>query len=205
MEFEVGGTPGERRQARTRPAALALRALLLTCFSACVESSGPPVPFRLGQTIPLGEWNLRVRQPEVVSPTIVTGFHDLRRNSAKSKVVAVHLVLEPRESGAGEGPQSMEQNFVKLMAGCRLKDGAGKEYPLGYPVPDSQFRIMKSGGNMSESEMKDFFFSGPQPRVPKDWVVLYSVPQERSDFTFLIRNFFPLEGQPKLASVDLGR
>jgi hypothetical protein len=136
---------------------------------------------------------------------VVTGFHDLRRNSAKSKIVAVHLALEPRESGAGDEPQSMEKNFVKLMAGCRLKDGAGKEYPLGYPVPDSQFRLMKSGGKMSDSEMKDFFFSGPQPGVPKDWVVLYSVPQERSDFTFLIRNFFPLEGQPQLASVDLGR
>src|SRR5262245_55093628 len=88
----AGRTPRARRQARNRPAALALRALLLTCISACQEASGPPVAFRLGQTIPLGEWNVRVRQPEVVSPTIVTGFHDLRRSNVKSKVVAVHLV-----------------------------------------------------------------------------------------------------------------
>ena len=190
---------------RSRPALLALRALLLTCFSACVESSGPPVPFRLGQTIPLGGWNLRVRQPEVVSPKLITGFHDLRRSNATSKVVAVHLVLEPRDSAAAEEPQALERNFVKLMAGCRLKDGKGKEYPMGYPVPDSQFRLMKSGGMMTESEMKDYFFSGPEPRVPKDWVLLYAVPQDGSGFTFLIRNFFPLEGQPHLASVDLGR
>ena len=163
------------------------------------------MPFRLGQTIPLGEWNVRVRQPEVVSPTVVTGFHDLRRSNVKSKVVAVHLVLEPRDSAAADAPQATERGFVKLMAGCRLKDGAGKEYPLGYPVPDSQFRIMKSGGMMTDSEMKDLFFSGPEPRVPKDWVVLYSVPEDRSGFTFLVRNFFPLEGQPQLVSVDLGR
>jgi len=36
-------------------------------------------------------------------------------------------------------------------------------------------------------------------------VVLYSVPQDRSDFTLLIRNFSPLEGQPHIATVDLGR
>jgi hypothetical protein len=196
----------ERRQIRTRPAALALKALLLTCFSACQESSGPPVPFRLGQTIPIGEWSLRVRQPEVVSPTLLTGFHDLKRNGATSKILAVHLALEPRSSSTGEKTQPMEQDFVKLMAGFRLKDREGGQYPLGYPVPDTEFRVMKSGGMMSESEMKDFFFSGPSAsRIPRDWVVLYSVPQERSGFTFVIRNFFPLEGQPPLASVDLGR
>jgi hypothetical protein len=100
----------------------------------------------------------------------------------------------------------MEQDFVKLMAGFRLKDKEGVEYPLGYPVPDSEFRVMKSGGMMSDSEMKDFFFSGPSAsRIPRDWVVLYSVPQERSGFTFMIRNFYPLEGQPHIATVDLGR
>jgi hypothetical protein len=205
VKTEVGGTPKERRQARTRPASLALRALLLTCFSACVESSGPPVSFRLGQTIPLGEWNLRVRQPEVVSPKLIAGFHELGRSNATSKVIAVHLVLEPKDSALAESPKAMEKAVVKLMAGCGLKDGKGTRYPIGFPVPDSQFRLMKSGGVMSDSEMKDYFFSGPDSSIPKDWVVLYSVPQDRSGFTFLIRNFFPLEGQPQIASVDLGR
>jgi len=179
--------------------------VLALSLSAC-EQTGPPVSFGRGQAIPLGAWFVKVRQPEVVSPTVITGFHDLKRNGAASKILAVHLALEPRKSSAGEKTQPMEQDFVKLMAGFRLKDREGGEYPLGYPVPDSEFRVMKSGGMMSESEMKDFFLSGPAAsRIPRDWVVLYSVPQERSGFTFMIRNFYPLEGQPHIATVDLGR
>jgi hypothetical protein len=180
--------------------------LALAVFLSACEQSGPPVPFGRGQAIPLGAWSVKVRQPEVVSPTLITGFHDLKRNGATSKILAVHLALEPRSSSAGEKTQPMEQDFVKLMAGFHLKDREGGQYPLGYPVPDSEFRVMKSGGMMSESEMKDFFFSGPSAsRIPRDWVVLYSVPQERSGFTFVIRNFYPLEDQPHIATVDLGR
>jgi len=179
--------------------------LVLAVFLSACEETGPTVPFKLGQTIPVGEWSLRVRQPEVVSPKVVAGFHDLGRSNATSKVIAVHLVLEPKDPAVAESPKAMEQAVVKLMAGCGLEDGEGKRYPIGFPVPDSQFRLMKSGGMMTESEMKDYFFSGSDTRIPKDWVVLYSVPQDRSDFTLLIRNFFPLEGQPHIATVDLGR
>jgi len=186
------------------PPALAAGALLVAFLSGCAGSQ-PPVPYQRGQAIALERWTLKVRHPEVISPSLLAGFEDFRISNEKAKVIAVHLALEAGDSGAAEDPHAAERGFLKLMADCRLKDRDGHEYPLGLPVPNSQFGLMKSGGAISEQEVRDLMLSGSSKRLPRDWVLLFAVPKDRSGFTLLIRNRRPLEGQPPLVSVDLGR
>lgn len=180
--------------------------LLAGLLSACGGGNEPPVSFLRGQAIPLESWVLKVRQPEMISPTLLAGFRDFRISNAKAKVLAVHLSLEASEAMQGDR-QALEKGIVKLMWDCRLKDKGGKEYRLGLPLPNSQFRWMKSGGVMTDQEMKDAILnpSLETSMLPTAWVLLYAVPQDTSGFSLLIRNRSPRKGQPSMASVDLGR
>ena len=177
---------------------------LLAGFSAC-QAPLTPVPYRMGQAIPLERWLLKVRQPEVVAASLIKGFQDFRISNKDAKVLVVHLDLLPKSQEAEDDPNAAERGFIKLMWDCRLQDKEGKEYRLGLPLAGSHFRMLKSGGMMSEAEMRDALFSVPESRVPRDWALLFAVPQDRSGFTLFIRNRFPEEGQPPLVSVDLGR
>ncbi|HEU5181857.1 MAG TPA: hypothetical protein VFW45_13800 [Candidatus Polarisedimenticolia bacterium] len=186
----------------------AARALLTlgTTFGliACQEAL-TPVPYRLGQAIPLERWMLKIRQPEMVAASMIKGFQDFRISNKDSKVLVVHLDLMPKSQAAEDDPNAAEKGFIKLMWDCRLKDREGQEYRLGLPLAGSHFRMLKSGGMMSDTEMRDALFSVPESRVPRDWALLFAVPQGRSGFTLFIRNRTPEEGQPALVSVDLGR
>jgi hypothetical protein len=185
---------------RLIPASL-LAAGLLAC-----QGDVDPVPFLRGQAIPLGPWVLKVRHPEVLAPGLIKGFQDFRIPNRQSKVVGVHLDLQPADAAAAGDRQLVEKGFLKLMADCRLKDREGNLTTLGLPLPESQFRLLKTGGMMTDREMKDMLLSPPpSPGMPREWVLLYAVPPERAGFTLLIRNRSPRDGQPYLVSVDLGR
>ena len=185
---------------RLVPAAL-LAAGLLAC-----QGDVDPVPFPRGRPIPLGSWILKVRHPEVLAPGLLKGFQDFRIPSRQAKVVGVHVDLQPADAAAAGDPQVVEKGFLKLMADCRLADREGNLTTLGLPLPESQFRLMKTGGMMTDREMRDMMLSPPPaPGMPREWVLLYAVPPERAGFTLLIRNRSPRDGQPYLVSVDLGR
>jgi hypothetical protein len=64
---------------------------------------------------------------------------------------------------------------------------------------------MTSGGSLTMQDLEDDTASDPRSRLPRDWVLLFAVPDGRSGFSIHIRNRRPLEGQPRLASVELGR
>lgn len=194
----------ELRPARRSAGACRLALVLMAALSACQEAL-TPVPYRMGQAIPLERWLLKIRQPEVMAASMIKGFQDFRISNQNAKVMVVHLDLLPKSQEAEDDPNAAEKGFIKLMWDCRLQDKEGKEYRLGLPLAGSHFRMLKTGGMMSDAEMRDALFSVPESRVPREWALLFAVPQDRSGFTLFIRNRSPQEGQPALVSVDLGR
>jgi hypothetical protein len=176
-----------------------LLALLAVLACGAPES---PTPFARGQAIPLGGRTLKVRSVETLSAGVLAGSSGLRGGDpSQARVLAIHVEIGAEKPG-GTSDAEEGQRLLQLMLDFQVRDGQGNDHRFGMPVSEPQFRAMKSQGSLTPDELADLGVrSGPQ----RDWVLLFRVPRASSDFTLRISNRRPQEGEPRLATVALGR
>jgi hypothetical protein len=177
-----------------RAARLALLAAVAACFP--IE----PTPFGRGEEIAVGSWTLAVRSVEAMSADLLPGAAQLAGRPG-SRILVVQVEIERRDAGADaeETPSEAQRRFLKLLTGVKLEDGQGREYPVGLPLPQAHYQMMKMGSSWSGDDMMNW-----STQLGR-WVMLFGVPAGSEDFTLFVRNFWPWDGQVRLASVDLGR
>jgi hypothetical protein len=166
----------------------------LAALAACFPVE--PTAFARGEEIPLASWTVAVRSVEAMSADLLPGMRPLG-GRPPARFLVVHVEIE-RAAGGGEEDHAAERRFLKLLSSVKLRDGQGHEYAVGLPLPQSQYQMMKMGNAWSPDD------ANWDPQLGR-WAMLFGVPRESDDFTLLVRNLWPAEGQPRLAAVDLGR
>ena len=101
------------------------------------------------------------------------------------------------------GLESLDRNsqltFIKNFNENRISllDSAGNKYVPRYSATvDVYMWYQQSGRDLAQ--LQDL-------GQPRDWVVWFTVPRESQNFTLIIKNPDPQEGQPRLAAVLLGQ
>jgi hypothetical protein len=199
-----------RRFADEQPRSIEAEALVNTSLirilflaPLLLASCQPPEPtaFVRGEEIPLGSWSVEVRSAEAMSLKRVPGFGQMLKGKPDSTILAVRVEIQKGGASARdpEKPASVKGKFLELVRSFRLVDGQGHEYPFGMPLPYDQYRMLKWSDSLSAADLQTW---NPETR---HWALLFPVPSDVSDFSLVVKNRAPREGQPRLASVDLGR
>ena len=175
------------------------RVAVLVALAACFPAE--PTPFGRGEEIPLASWTVAVRSVEAISANLLPGVGQLAGDRAAARLLVVHVEIENGAASAdAEGEASAARSrFAKLLSSFHLKDGQGREYAYGLPLPQAQYQMAKMGSSWSPDDMMNW-----NTQLGR-WVVVFAVPAESGDFTLFVRNLWPAEGQVRLAAVDLGR
>ena len=172
-----------------------MRVAALVALAGCFPAE--PTPFSRGEEIPLASWTVAVRSVEAMSSDLLPGMRQLANRPA-ARFLVVHVEIERAASADAAQDHGAERRFLKLLSSVKLKDGQGNEYDYGLPLPQSHYQMMKMGNAWSPDDMNWETQLGR-------WVILFGVPRESEDFTLLVRNLWPSDGQARLAAVDLGR
>lgn len=183
----------------TRPQYL-LPLLLLPLLVSCEGPPPEPESFSRGQEIPIASWTIKVRRAEVLSAqAIPAGTIQLMQKG--DKLVAVHIGIESPGS-----PEELAAEFPRLLRAVRLDDGSGQNWRFrSVPLTDAHWRMFKAGNSYGLQELQGWTNEMRSGQFLKSWVLTFFVPQESSGFTFFIDNYAPIDDQPRLAAVDLGR
>lgn len=182
--------------------AVRLTGLLPTLLlAACLPDEPTPVdrdrPVRLGP----GELFLRVVSVEVVSGSYVAGAEA----PPGSGYLATLVRLDGADLAGGPSRQALtEKGVLDLMRGLAVEDAEGNRYERAMVLPAAQWRLMRSA--RTGLSAPDLAAARSAARgVPRDWAVLFLVPDGASGFRLLVENPRPREGEPSLAAVALGR
>ena len=117
------------------------------------------------------------------------------------KLVAVHISLEAHGS-----PEDLAAEFPRLLRSVRLEDDSGQGWRfLSVPLTDAHWRLAKNGSAYGYQDLDRWMNEMRSGQLLKSWVLTFFVPQESTGFTFLIDNYAPVDDQPRLAAIDLGR
>jgi hypothetical protein len=155
---------------------------LLAILSGCGQEA-EPVPFRLGQTIPLGALELEIVSFEAV-PQVHAPISTLR-TAPEDKAWALHVRWSGLLALQGLEREVFLERFLEKQLSVRDKDGDSYR-PVG--------------------AMARWIYR--QPTVPPssadhNWVVVFHTPEVSRDFTLVIKNPKRPEGQPATVSVVL--
>jgi hypothetical protein len=151
---------------------------LALVLAAC--STPPPQAYGIGDPIPLGPYTISVTRPEIRSPDGLG-------------VLSVRFRLR-----CSTNPQDLNRFMDKYIDAFSARDSAGNQY-RGFPAPDDPPRTNRPGG------------VGAIRRHAEDatdlerWTVVFAVPANARGFTLYVENRTPQSGQPRVASVALGR
>jgi hypothetical protein len=156
--------------------------LLLLAASGC----STPVPFSLGQSIPMGRYSLRVAYAEATA----SGPGDQ------------YLAAQFRVEGI-DSRDAMQRFAAAFLGQIRIADGAGKEYPA-VPMLLETYRSMRAGQMRDLRAMQDLLGS-PRSADLTNWVAVAKVPLRSRDFSVLVWNPDQRQGQPLAARIALGR
>jgi hypothetical protein len=157
---------------------------LLAILSGCGQDA-EPIPFRLGQTIPLGALELEIVSFEAV-PQVHAPISTLR-TAPEDKAWALHVRWSGLLSLQGMEREVFLEKFLEKQLSVRDMDGDSYR-PVG--------------------AMARWIYR--QPTVPPssadhNWVVVFHTPEVSRDFTLVIKNPKRPEGQPAVVSVALDK
>ena len=170
--------------------------LLVTFFFvlACESDYSKATPFPLGQTIPMGDGNLRVAYVEETAQFVPGG---------SEKNLAVFLDCKDFYSLLQKQNYSAKdlRSWLALLSLIVL-DREGKKYGPGLPLRESDYLMAKAGAS---GDVEAGWSAMTGQSGDENIVVLFTVPENSQGFTLYLNNPWPKEGQSRLAAVDLGR
>ena len=179
---------------RRLPRALAFRVAVCTLLLTMLLSCSPqPTPFAIRQAIPLGFLTVTVSGTDSVAGNYFDPAGS-RHSAAGMKSYAVFLDIATAEPEQVKLPR-----IILFLAGVRLVDSDGNRYRAAAPMPAEQYNLLKSaraGGDWTR-------FDQQGKTVPRQWVVLFLVPETSHGLTLLLPNPRPTDDQPRLAAVQL--
>jgi hypothetical protein len=161
--------------------------LFLACGGALfVACSGAPEPVSVARDEPisLGLFDLTVSRAEAVPDPPPAPLNTLHTYPG----IRVVVVLV-KWSGLDSLDDQDRQIFLESFLGERLTlvDAAERKYQAIDAMPEDYYHMRFPGGPVAE-----------------DWLVVFHVAEESDDFTLLVENPEPAEGEPRLSSVALG-
>ena len=152
-------------------------------FMACTADP-EPTPFSLKSPIPIGPYEVTAKRVR----RAVDGF--THKVGPGEKGIAVYLSW----TGLDAFDRASRYHFIESFNQNRMRilDSLGNTWkPYGtYPV-DFYEAPQRNTGLFGSARLRD-------------WVVAFTVPKRARNFTLLIENPDPREGQPRLARVSLG-
>lgn len=193
-----------RSSSRAGRAALAtLLVILCTLALSCKRGPVEPTAFSMGQPIPMGPFTITVTHVEVGDFSSVSGF-DVGYGT---KGVAVFFTLKSDRSLEKKDLEKFQRGRKEFS----IQDRSGKTYSSNLILPADAFRMMRSSGQVRD--LNDLYgmrqytdrLKYGLSRGEVDMVIIFSVPFSTSGYTLLIENTRPQSGQPRLATVPLGR
>lgn len=192
-----------RRLIRRR---MVLAAGILTLVIGGFACGEPEVTeFRRGDRVQMGDWEIRVSHVEVLSASAVAGFEGFRIDEDRAKILAIHLTVD-HDSEADDPLSGPYGKAIKLMSAFRLRDGDSNQYRLGAPLPERHYGWMRESATSSMTSFPDpGLLTRSGDAEDRQWVLLFAVPEQARGFALRFKAKRPREGQPALASVDLGR
>lgn len=86
-----------------------------------------------------------------------------------------------------------------------LMDNSGKKYRTSLTIPEDSFEMMQASvsGDPERYRSSVEVLAGRGP-IFDYWAAVFRIQQDSHNFTLLIENPDPREGQPRLAAVSLG-
>ena len=171
---------------------LAEVALLFSCFGllfvACTGDS-KATPFSLGAPISIGPYEVIVSHMQWEVDSVI---HSIGPEE-------IGMVVFVSWTGLESLDRNSQLTFIKNFNENRISllDSAGNKYRPRYSATvDVYMWYQQSGRDLAQ--LQDL-------GQPRDWVVWFTVPRESQNFTLIIKNPDPQEGQPRLAAVLLGQ
>jgi hypothetical protein len=172
-------------------------AILLVSFFfvlACESDYSKATTFPMGQTIPMGDGNLRVAYVEETAQFVSGG---------SEKNLAVFLdckdfysLLQKQNYSA----RDLRSGFALLS--LFVLDSQGKKYGPAIPLRERDYLMAKAGAS---GDLEGGWSAMMGQSGDENIVVLFTVPLNSHGFTIYINNPWPKDGQSLMATVDLGR